>query len=74
MSATRASVALSKALQNNRSLRRRLAFACDVSEQAVRNWATGASVPKEQHRPTIERETGVKADGWLQVERPRKAA
>jgi hypothetical protein len=52
-------VALTKAIGGDRRLRTMLALKCDVSVQSIRNWETGACVPKAKYRPTIKREVGV---------------
>lgn len=61
---TRGSKALAKRIGADKKLRRLVAFRCDVSEQAVRNWANGACCPSERYLPLIEEVTGVEAAAW----------
>lgn len=58
------SVALTKALDDQRSLRRKLAWRCDVSMQTVRNWETGACLPNARNRPIISKEIGIGEALW----------
>jgi len=68
---TKGSVALAKKVAATKRLRRDLAYRCDVSEQTVRNWESGACVPRYRYRPVIEDVTGVSVALW---ERPLEVA
>ncbi len=57
------SIALTKALTDNRELRRTLAFECKVSEQTTRNWESGTT-PKACYRPMLQRLIGIDWTDW----------
>lgn len=67
MAVTKGSVALSKALLHNRPLRRRLVGACDVSEQTIRNWESGACEPRDRQKETLEKEIGIERGLWKEA-------
>lgn len=44
--------------------RRRVAALCDVTEQAVRLWATAATVPEYRNRKALQLVTEIDIDAW----------
>lgn len=66
-----ASIALSKALTNDRELRRKLAFECRVSEQTTRNWESGTT-PKACYRPALQRLIGIDWTDWEKAPAARR--
>jgi transcriptional regulator with XRE-family HTH domain len=45
-----------------------LAYALDITPQAVSNWTRGRERPSPVHRIAIEKLTGIPADAWLTEE------
>lgn len=67
MAPSRGSAALTEAINQDRTLRRRIVGELDVSEQAVRNWEVGDYAPKYRYRRAIESITGIAIDAWDEV-------